>query len=528
MAVTSVGRWPPGAAAGTEPRSLSAWPRGAAGQCAAVGPGSPRDRGTAAWPPPSSPGQSTGDDAYMTGVPPSAPGLCDLHVHFSGSIRPPDYLRFLAAKTPRFETYEKAMETAYGDRPRLHDLLPHCLAGDEGALAEFARLFTFADEDGGSFSRFRAKLTMFHCTSVLAEPRPGAGEVLHGLREEARFFASAISADRQREGVTCSETRLLLGSDMTHEMAEAVLGELLASYQATAGTLTQHLIPTLPRADPFPSWDLVRRWVLGPRGNLITGIDFCGREEGHPPREQAGFFQAVRDFNELHPARALAILYHVGEVFEDKSLESAVRWVDEAAELGAHRLGHALALVVEPLSLGCTRRREAASERRDQIRYDLLHAEEMRRMGIEVDAAALGAELAALDRVPAGHVLRHTYDERRLAQVRLRQDFAMKRIRSAGPVIEICPTCNRRMIGVPDVTSAGVRRLHASGIPFVVGTDNPGLLGVTLAQEMEYAAKVGAAVGCGIEELRSSAWNRRSEVISGRRAAHAQAQARGS
>lgn len=450
---------------------------------------------------------------------------CDLHVHFSGAIRPLDYLRFLAARTPRFETYEKAMEAAYGRRPRLRDLVPLCLAGDRGALAEFIAAFTFADEDGGSFSRFRAKLDVFSCTSVLAGPAPDPAQILDGLREEARFFASAIGADREREQVTYSETRVVFGTTMTPEMMDAVLGTVLACYAGT-GTLRQYLIPALPRTDPFPAWETVRAWALGPRGHLITGIDFCGREEGHPPGEQAEFFGAVREFNQAHPSRALAILYHVGEVFDDKSLESAIRWVDEAAGLGARRLGHALALVVEPAALGPHERTETAAERRAQIGYDLRHARQMRRMGIAVDEAALRAELAVLDRVPAGHLVHHRYDEQRLAQVRLRQDFAMDRIAAAGAVIEMCPTCNRRMIGVPGVTSAGIRRLTGSGVPFVVCTDNPGLLGVTLAQEEEYARQAGASVGCDVGDLPRRAWAHRSELISGR--LRARAGARGS
>jgi adenosine deaminase len=58
------------------------------------------------------------------------------------------------------------------------------------------------------------------------------------------------------------------------------------------------------------------------------------------------------------PDHALAGLYHVGESFTDKTIESAIRWVHEAAEAGAHRLGHAIALGVEPHSYGPHTRHE--------------------------------------------------------------------------------------------------------------------------------------------------------------------------
>ena len=54
--------------------------------------------------------------------------------------------------------------------------------------------------------------------------------------------------------------------------------------------------------------------ALSPYGYLLTGIDFCYLEEGHPPKNQEPFFNEVRDLNRKHPERALAILYHVGEV----------------------------------------------------------------------------------------------------------------------------------------------------------------------------------------------------------------------
>ena len=46
-----------------------------------------------------------------------------------------------------------------------------------------------------------------------------------------------------------------------------------------------------------------------------------------------------------------------------------MRWVHESAELGAHRLGHAIALGVDPDAYGVHRRRETVSERLDQIAY---------------------------------------------------------------------------------------------------------------------------------------------------------------
>jgi hypothetical protein len=63
----------------------------------------------------------------------------------------------------------------------------------------------------------------------------------------------------------------------------------------------------------------------------------------------------------------------LGESLEDETLERAVRWVQAAAEFGAHRLGHAIALGIDPARYGRHVRRESGPQRRDQIRYDLAH-----------------------------------------------------------------------------------------------------------------------------------------------------------
>ena len=78
---------------------------------------------------------------------------------------------------------------------------------------------------------------------------------------------------------------------------------------------------------------MVKELALGPNGESLTGIDFCFLEEGFPPKDKAELFRAVQTFNDEHPERALAILYHVGESFADKSLESAVRSGRAAAEV---------------------------------------------------------------------------------------------------------------------------------------------------------------------------------------------------
>ena len=101
-----------------------------------------------------------------------------------------------------------------------------------------------------------------------------------------------------------------------------------------------------------------------------------------------GFFRRLRVDNDADAQAALEVLYHVGEIYFDKSLESAVRWCHEAAELGSRRLGHCIALGLDP-EVSVRRRGgshlwEPVAERLDQIAWDLRHRRGLEDAGVEV------------------------------------------------------------------------------------------------------------------------------------------------
>jgi hypothetical protein len=159
----------------------------------------------------------------------------------------------------------------------------------------------------------------------------------------------------------------------------------------------------------------------------------------------------------------------VAESFEVKSLESAVRWVQEAAEDGVHRLGHAIALGIDLAAYGEHDRVESVAERRDQLRYDKLHVEGLHEHGVAIDLAALDHEDAQLQESPADGRITIHYDPARLAEVRGRQDYAMARVRATDAVIEVCPTSNRRIGNIQHAAHHPVHRFLANDLAFVVG-----------------------------------------------------------
>jgi hypothetical protein len=436
--------------------------------------------------------------------------LADLHLHLYGCIRPADLLRHLATREHvRWDFYEEHMLAAYGVVPPTQEVVARHRRGDPDAAATFAELFVFGDRDAGNFDRFQAKFNLLIAGSAFADQ----DAALADLQAEVAAFTAGIRADHARHGVTYAETRVLVGRTLGGPRDQTVLDTLLAGYDVPGATTTERLALSLSRKDPWAAWDRVQELALGPHGAAITAVDFCFVEEGFPPKDKAEFFAAVKDFNAAHPARALAILYHVGESFRDKSLESAVRWVQEAAELGADRLGHAIALGIDPAVFGPHTRTESVAERRDQISYDLAHEPGLRAAGVPVDPAALRAEADAL---PVEGTVTVDYDAARLDEVRRRQDYAMSRIRAAGAVVEVCPTSNRRIGGITDPAHHPVHRFLAADLPVVVASDDPGIFGVTLDDELAWVCEQTGG-GDGLRRhLVETAWRSRSEVLTGR------------
>jgi adenosine deaminase len=444
--------------------------------------------------------------------------LADLHLHFLGSVASRDLLDHLAvSKRIEWDLYDEAMRTAYGTIPPAREIVERYRRGDPDAPAAFDEIFVFGDADAGSFERFSAKYGLLSVGSVTAMART-FGSTAAEIAAEMSAFAAGIRAERTRQGLGYAEQRIMLGRDLDSVRDRTALDTLLTSYDQPDTGLTERLAVSLHRSDPWAGWERLQELALGPHGSKLVGVDFCSIEEDYPPKDQAAFFAAVQEFNAAHPERALAILYHVGESFADKSLESAVRWVQEAAELGAHRLGHAIALGIDPAVFGVHTRIESVAERRDQIAYDLGHRDGLRRVGVDINANALTDELTDLAARPDDEILAVEYDLARLENVRRRQEFAMNQVRSTGAVIEVCPTSNRRIGGITNPDHHPIHQFLKAELPVVIATDNPGIFGTTLDTELDWVCR---QTGGGPElrrKLIATAYNSRSEILSGRSA----------
>ena len=405
-----------------------------------------------------------------------------MHLHILGAYHAEDLLElgrdcYKEVNWNEFDFINTYRDT-YGTDPRPIALFDDAVKGCRNGFDRLKRACTFDERDGGDFGRFEAKQLLFLC--VWSHWRTKG-------RDEA--LIQRMLARHRTESLDYVEYRCGSGLDgflYWHGLCAGVLKE------ACSDGFTARYILSIPRDAPIETYALTQQ-LFDQSPDLIptiVGIDFAGREEYHPPKRMRALFSLVDEDNRRNPERALDIVYHVGESFFDKSLESAVRWCHEVAEMGVRRIGHAIALGLDP-EVAVTRRakahvREMVGERLDQITYDLLHAQKLTGYGIEIDERALVAEREAMAKRPDDEEVERPYDQRRLNEVRRRQEFVLDRLIELGTVIECCPTSNLRIGGVTAPMHHPIHRFLDSRVNLVICSDDPGNFGSTLSEEVDW------------------------------------------
>ena len=409
---------------------------------------------------------------------------CELHVHLYGGLFAADLLELGRDYYEKIDwsLFVDSFERAYSKRPDPVALFREAL--HKQCLDPIAAHYVYGAEDGGDFARFQAKFNMAICIYRYW---------WKGLDKVEEIWRRVV-AHHRREGLRYVEYRVMAPYDHTQPEAFAQFHQLVARFlqQASDPGFEARYLIGLPRWAPLECYQLVQR-LLDENEDLIptvVGLDFCHFEEGYPPASTHAFFRRLHRDNELRPERALDVAYHVGEVYFDKSLESAVRWCHEAAKLGALRLGHCTALGLDP-EVAVARRSQAhecerVSERLAQIAYDLHHKDALAAFGVPVDEQALMQERTRLAAQPGDALVWRGYDPPRLKAVRQRQDFALSRLAALGTVVETCPTSNLRIGGVPNAQDHPVHRFLASDVRLAIGADDPGLFDCTLADEVHW------------------------------------------
>lgn len=222
--------------------------------------------------------------------------------------------------------------------------------------------------------------------------------------------------------------------------------------------------------------------------DVVVGVDFSGKEI--PPENLKSFYQEINRDRQLTLNKTPDVVVHIGENFFDKSLESAIRWCHQSALFGAKRLAHCIVLGLEP-TVAISRQQnahayESVGERIAQISYDLEHINQLAQYGVTLNFTALNNELNSLKGMPVDEQIYKPYDEKRLNDVSKRQDYVLDELKRLGVSIEVCPTSNLCIGGVPTIQEHPFIKLYNSGVDMAICTDDPGIFKSSLSDEIDF------------------------------------------
>lgn len=378
----------------------------------------------------------------------------DPHLHLYGALTPGEALELSRGHAVDWGWLAGRWREA-GLSPPDFAALAAAHAGGSAA-ADAALAHAVADGPSG-FAAFLARYDLVVACSRWASGRHDRWE--QATADELARVCALVAARGP------AQARILIPASATAGWVEAALAHLAAC----RGPL--QLAISLPRGDAMWHWPRVA--AAAERDPGITGIDLCGIED--EPARHAPLAAAIAAWNRAHAPRRLDLLVHVGEQLRSVQPLTAIRRVWDAVAIGADRLGHALAVRLDPEAWPATPAWERVDERVERLRWLQWQAEAL---GLDVDR--LDAQLEALaGRDPASQLEAETSDP---GLVRACQDVVLERIRTAGRAVEVCPTSNRVVSGA-GVERHGIARLRQAGVRTLVGSDDPGLLGTSLEQE---------------------------------------------
>lgn len=413
----------------------------------------------------------------------------ELHVHLPGCLTPADVFALGRGiyQTIDWDSfgYRQLFTQIHGYDPRPMELFVRLQQGDPAAWDELVFLHTYREQDGPGFDRFLVKFRFF--LHIWWQRWAAGGQTLSEQLTQA--VAGHLSRGLGYVEYRCGASGSQAEQVQFHWQTAVFLHNL------TTPTFQARYIISIPRHAPLDGLNVVLTLLeQHPEvRDTVVGVDFASIEEGQPPKKFRPVFERLAAYNQAHAERPLAIVYHVGESFYDKSLESAIRWCHEVALMGAKRLGHAIALGLDP-AVAIARRpfahtQEPVSERLDQIRYDLTHRHGLRRYGVTVDETALLVEEKRLRQLDEDAVVERPFTPHRLADIRQRQQYVLDDLVRLGTIIECCPTGNRLIAGIPEPQHHPINRFLAHPVNLAICTDNPGNFATTLTNEIAWVLR---------------------------------------
>ena len=285
----------------------------------------------------------------------------DLHVHLYGCLTPLDVWELgrdrWQGRIERLEAWASRLDRCTGTRPAWTDY--------------------WRDEDGA-----QALADDFLCTRAMRfeefEARFGLAIALFPIspeRDDLRVLRRVMESHRL-EGRRHVEYRYVYPPAMASRSSWLAnytikdhldgLCRLMGEFEAeSGGSFEPRLALSISRepSEAMVQYEKIKSWQSATSPGLnrfLTAIDFSGYEEAWDfahVMALAPVCERLHADNRENPRDALALLIHAGETMETISASQGVDRVMAAVRLGAHRVGHAVALGFAPES-----RRHVATE----------------------------------------------------------------------------------------------------------------------------------------------------------------------
>ena len=422
--------------------------------------------------------------------------FADLHAHLYGCFSPQSL--FAIGKNnpaPKWERFIPEFERVFGQKIKTDTFFR-----DYADPEKFRKLYVM--DHPGTFEQFQSRFNL-----IIALTR----------FDENEIYETAIQVVAERINTGLGEYRIMYSP---FETDEGYIRKTIAACEGfrDAGSERQgRLSLSLHRqGDYLHKYRLIRDLMAknSTVRDYLTSIDFCAVEEGNPPSEKREFLKIVKDDNRSDPSSSLAVLYHVGESYQDKSPGSAVRWVIEAARFGAHRLGHCIALGKDhqPLEIY----RESAGERKAQLTFELENYESIINYGELSRRDKLEKELRLLQNTENDAIIEIPGSSSFTEELTALQQFGIAELKSLGTVVESCPTSNIRIGMLKNIQGHPVKKFADSGLKLTIGTDDYGIFATDMETEYELAGGAGISAEK-LDEIRKNSFSYRSEILSGRK-----------
>lgn len=432
---------------------------------------------------------------------------CELHNHLYGSLTA-ERLYTIGKRNPnpRWNIFTDSYEKAYG-----RIIEPSKFFEEYDTLEKFSKLYYFNHR--GPFPEFQAKFNL-----IIA--------LVPFTIDEMKNLTEQIVLDHARENVSHTEYRIMFPPNEERDIFERRIqaiccgleeGEALALKEGL--NIRSEAILSLHRnQNTIENYNWLKELMAKDSlvNDRLTGIDFCHIEEGFPPKEKEDFFNRVLSDNKQSPNSALAIVYHVAESYEDKTPFSASRWVWESVRNGAHRLGHCIALGLDPNYFANSIRKESTKERVDQLNWELTHYEEITRFGEYYSRQEIEKNLKECHHSPLSNQnVKIHIDEISIRYLRTLQDYILNFVKESNSVIESCPSSNFYIGMIHNAKEHPLKRFVENKVKVTIGSDDPGIFDTNLQKEYTMAKEIGLSEQ-EIETIRTKSFLYTSALLSGR------------